>query len=117
MQNKHEIPIPENHTAKIETIDGKVVVTFEPIIDFGRIKTGSKVMINITGQHCCGGANIDFTKPIDVVFFKSPYFIDSDGYFWRRGENPEYCTFNQDGNFVLFRSNINTDYITSVVEY
>lgn len=31
MQNKHEIPIPENHTAKVETVGGKVVVTFEPV--------------------------------------------------------------------------------------
>jgi hypothetical protein len=31
MQTKHEIPIPENHTAKSETVDGKVIVSFKPV--------------------------------------------------------------------------------------
>ena len=114
---KHEIKIPENHTAKVETIGGKVVVTFEPIIDVSRIKTGSKVMINYTDQHCSGFNNIDNSKPVDVVFFKTPHYIRGDNEFHDSGVYSMYCTFHQRGKFVFFSAYENVDYITSVVKY
>lgn len=114
---KHEIKIPENHTAKVETIGGKVVVTFEPVIDLSRIKMGSKVMIKKTDQHCNGIDRIDVSQPVDVVFFRTPHFINSRGCFCLRGAYSESCTFHQDGKFVLFAAHENTNYITSVIKY
>jgi len=85
-------------------------------IDWSRIKTGSKVMIQNTGQHCSGG-DIDLSLPVDVVFWKTPHLINGEGEFYARGSHSRYCTFHQNGNYALFSSDENTDYVTEVVKY
>lgn len=84
-------------------------------IDFDKIKTGSKVMIEYSGQHCSGIDKINMKKPVDVVFFKSHSYITGEGIFEKGGRI--CCTFHQDGKFALFAAGKNTDYITEVIEY
>jgi hypothetical protein len=86
-------------------------------IEWSRIKTGSKVMIQNTGQHCYGFNNIDRSKPVDVVFWKTPHYVRGGGTFKTDGHYPSYCTFHQNGNYVLFSSHEDTDYVTEVIEY
>lgn len=87
-------------------------------IDFDRIKTGSKVMITRTGKHCNGFNDIDASKPVNVIFYKTPHFINPlIGTFKNNGVNSSYCTFEQNGKFVLFSSHDGIDYITEVIEY
>ena len=86
-------------------------------IDWDRIKTGSRVMIKHTGKHCNGLGNINLIKPVVVVFFKTPHFISSSHCFNSEGPHSHYCTFYQDGNYVLFNADREIDYITEVIEY
>lgn len=86
-------------------------------IDWSRIKTGSKVKIEYTGDHCGGFNNIDRSKPVDVVFWKTPHCVQGDGTFKTEGRYSSCCTFHQNGNYVLFSSHENTDFVTEVVEY
>jgi hypothetical protein len=86
-------------------------------IDWSRIKTGSKVMIEYTRDHCYGFNNIDRSKPVDVVFWKTTHFIQGDGKFQIDGRHSSYCTFHQNGNYALFSSNRNIDYVIEVIEY
>jgi hypothetical protein len=86
-------------------------------IDFDKIKMGSKVMIQYTGQHCTGIDAIDLKEPVDVVFYKTPHLIDGFNKFSLNSSHSSYCTFHQNGKFVLFSSDSNVDYITKVVEY
>ena len=86
-------------------------------IEWDRIKTGSKVMIQHTGQHCSGINSIDLSKPVDVVFYKTPHNINGDGIFQSKSGHSGYCTFHQDGKYVLFAAHNNVDYITQVIEY
>jgi hypothetical protein len=86
-------------------------------IEWNRIKTGSKVMIKDTNQNCCGINRIDLSKPVDVVFYKTPHLITDDGIFKHGKYLTSYCIFYQDGKYVLFSADINVDYITEVIEY
>ena len=97
----------------LEKIFGKQV---KPI-EWDRIKTGSQVMLKYTGEHCSGFDNIDKSKPVDVIFYKTPHFIYNRGKFCTRGHYTIYCTFHQDGKYILFSADKNTDYITEVVQY
>jgi hypothetical protein len=47
-------------------------------IDWNRIKTGSKVMIQYTGQHCNGITGINLDEPVNVVFYNTPHLINED---------------------------------------
>ena len=85
-------------------------------IDYDKIKTGSKVMLKYTGEHIEGGEKIDFDKPFDVVFFKSLWTIRERGEF-RKGIYNSHCSFYQDGNYVVFASDEEINYILSVIEY
>jgi hypothetical protein len=97
----------------LESIFGK-----QEKIDFDRIKTGSKVILQYTGEHCCGFDAIDRTQPVDVVFFKTPHLIDSTPKFKTKGSHQLYCTFHQNGKYALFSAEEdNLGYITKVVEY
>lgn len=87
----------------------------KPIV-WDKIKTGSKVMIKYTGESC-GDPKVDYTKSVEVVFFKTPYHINHKNIFSKKGYYNSYCTFHQDGNYILCSSNLNTDYITEVIEY
>ena len=102
----------ESQTPVLESIFGK-----QEKIDFDRIKTGSKVMLDYTGEHCCGFSDIDRTQPVDVVFFKTPHLIDHNPKFQATGSHPFYCTFHQNGKYALFSASDNLDYIIKVVEY
>jgi len=97
----------------LEKIFGKQV---KPI-DWDRIKTGSQVMLEYSGEHCCGFGGIDLTKPVDVVFYKTPHYIIDYGRFITKGAYAHYCTFHQNGKYALFTAHENTDYITKVVQY
>jgi len=103
----------ESQTPVLESIFGKQ----REEIDFDRIKTGSKVMLQYTGEHCCGFDAIDRTQPVDVVFFKTPHLIDHNPKFQAKGSHSLYCTFHQNGKYVLFSASDNLDYIVKVVEY
>ena len=87
------------------------------VIDWDRIKTGSKVMIKPSGSVCGNTGTIDLSKPVDVVFFKTTHLISFLGKFHSKGNCDSYCTFYQDGEFVAFSAATNTDYITEVIEY
>jgi len=86
-------------------------------IEWDRIKTGSKVMIECTGEHCGGIKDIDLTKPVDVVFYITPHLINDHAVFKRKSSHSSYCTFHQNGKYVLFAAHKNADYITQVIEY
>jgi hypothetical protein len=86
-------------------------------IDFNRIKTGSKVMITCTGQHCNGITGIDLDEPVDVVFYNTQHFINEDEYFHKEGSHSSYTTLHQGSKFVLFSSERGIDFITKVIEY
>lgn len=87
-------------------------------IDFSLLRTGSKVMLKYTEEHCSGIYNVDLDKPFDVVFFKTKHFITGSGDFKSVSLSRDYtCTFHQNGKYVLFAAEENTDYITEVIEY
>lgn len=89
-------------------------------VEWNRIKTGSKVMIEYTGQHCGGFEGIDLSQPVDVVFFRTPHFINEDAVFKTNSCHSSYCTFHQNGKYVLFAAHknfVDVDYITQVIEY
>jgi hypothetical protein len=86
-------------------------------IDYSRIKTGSKVMITHTGQHCSGITGIDLDEQVNVVFYKTQHFITGDNEFKIEGAHGNYTTFHQNGKFVLFSSDTSVDFITKVIEY
>ena len=95
----------------------KLGIVLSNPIEWDKIKTGSKVMLKSTEQVCGGDKHVDFNKPFDVVFFKTPHAIFSDGEFSKKGSYPCYATFYQDGKYVTFGADENTDYIVSVIEY
>jgi hypothetical protein len=86
-------------------------------IDWNRIKTGSKVMIQYTGQHCNGITGINLDEPVNVVFYNTPHLINEDNDFRKEGSHSSYTTFHQNGKFVLFSSDTSVDFITKVIEY
>lgn len=87
-------------------------------IDFDRIKTASKVMITRSGNHCSGFDNIDASRPVNVIFYKTPYYINPTNWVFKpEGLYSSYCTFEQGGNFVLFSAHKEIDFITEVIEY
>lgn len=85
-------------------------------IDLGKIKTGSIVMIKHTGQHVEGIGGINSSNPVTVVFFKTTHLIKSDNTFRSNGAHHYYCTFYQDGKYVVFAAD-EINYITEVIEY
>jgi hypothetical protein len=106
----------ESQLPVLEQIFGK---RSEPI-QWDKIKTGSKVMIQYDGEHCNGFNIININEPVDVVFYKTPHHIGYIGYqntFHASGGYSSYCTFHQNGKFVLFSSERHTNYITQVIEY
>lgn len=105
---------------KAATSDQKPVLTkifgelVKPI-DWGKIKAGSKVMLKHTDQFCNGCW--DDTRPVEVVFYNTPHCINDEKKFFKTSFHNSYCTFYQDGEFILFGSNKNQDYIVEVIEY
>jgi len=97
----------------LEKIFGASIKQIKPI-EWDRIKTGSQVMLEYSG---CGFGDMDLTKPVDVVFYKTPHYINDLGRFITKGAYAHYCTFHQNGKYALFTAHENTDYITEVVQY
>jgi len=85
-------------------------------IDFDKIKTGSQVMIKTTGELIGSIRHINLSEPVNVVLYKTLSFINHDK-FHRHGGYNQHITFEQNGKFVAFAANTNTDYITEVIEY
>lgn len=108
---------------KAATSEQKLVLTKifgEPVkpIEWDRIKTGSKVMIKYLGQHCEGKENINFDKPVTVVFYRTNFYVKKDKTFaFNVNSNYKYCTFYQDGNYILYGADLKPNYITEVIEY
>lgn len=88
----------------------------EPVIEWDKIKTGSQVMIKQNGKHCNGFEKIDADKPVNVIFYKTPYLLDHKG-FTLKSSHSSYTSFEQNGKFVLFSSESDMDYITKVISY
>jgi hypothetical protein len=101
---------------QVPTLESIFGVRRKPI-EWDKIKTGSKVMIQYTGEHCSGIKSIDLSKPVDVVFYKTPHLINDDAVFKRKSNHASYCTFFQHGKYVVFSAEKNVDYITEVIEY
>lgn len=103
----------ESQLPVLEQIFGK---RSEPI-QWDKIKTGSKVMIQYDGELCNGFGYINRNEPVDVVFYKTPHYIDNENNFRTSGGHSSYCTFHQNGKYVLFSSDKHTNYITQVIKY
>ena len=103
----------EEQLPTLESIFGKKVAE----IDYSKLKTGSKVMIKRTGNHCNGISNIDLSKPVDIVFYKTPYTISYDNDFKTRSHYNSYITFHQNKKFVVFAADNQINYITEFIEY
>lgn len=88
-------------------------------IEWDKIKTGSRVMIKNTGTICDGIKKFDLSKPVDVVFFRTPHFVNSINWFHQVDGGGCYlhCTFHQDGKFTVFDAEGVIDYIEEVIEY
>lgn len=87
-------------------------------IDFDKIKTGSKVKIKFSGKHVLGIDTFDLSKPVDVVFFKTPHGIEPHGVqFFKKSYYDSYVTFHQNGKFAVFSADTDIDYIVEVIEY
>ena len=87
-------------------------------IEWDKLKTGSVVMIKYTSQHYNGFYKIDKNKPVNIIFYETKHFINSDKEFKKQGNNSSYyITFHQDGRYVLFTSDKNNDCIIDVIEY
>jgi hypothetical protein len=110
--------LEEGNTTQKSAVEKLGIILSNPI-EWDKIKTGSKVMLQKTGHHCCGAEKVDFDKPFDVVFFKSDFWINDDSKFSKvqGGAHSAYSTFHQDNKFILFSADRSTDYIVSVIEY
>jgi hypothetical protein len=104
-------------TAEQTPVLRKIFGEKKQVIDYDKLKTGSKVMIKETNRHCNGFENIDVSKPVDIVFYKTPHIISVGSEFRSRGTYDSYTTFHQNGKFVLFSAHLEIDYITEVIEY
>lgn len=76
----------------------------KPQIDYSKLKTGSKVII----EYCSG--EIDTTRPVDIKH-------NERGNFMTYGLHNSYITFHQNGKFALFTADEGINYIISVVNY
>lgn len=110
-----QLLLKEGNTTQQTAVQNLGIKLSSPI-EWDKIKTGSKVMLKYSGERCCGSDdNIDFNKPFDVIFFKQPYYMFNNGF--KTCNSYIYCTFNQNGKFVCYQAQHNTDYIIEVIEY
>ena len=83
-----------------------------------KIKTGSIVMLKEANDQRIGGNNnVDYNKPFDVVFWKTPYSIDCGNRFKKAACYESVSTFHQNEKYIRFDAGVHTDYITEVIEY
>lgn len=86
-------------------------------IDYSKLKTGSRVIIKETDRYCSGLAEINIGEPVDIIFYKTPHYINNKGEFISKGAHSVYTTFHQNGKYILFSADKTIDYITKVLEY
>jgi hypothetical protein len=104
----------------LEQVFGKPVKE----IEWDKIKTGSKVKIKYSGEHCDGWRwDMQETVEVDVVFFGTKHYINSNG-FNKGFHYDHYFTFHshddKTNKFVLFGSNDFDDcknFVVEVIEY
>ena len=104
----------------LEQVFGKQVKE----IEWDKIKTGSKVKIKYSGEHCDGWRwDMDETVEVDVVFFGTKHYLNSNG-FNKESHYDHYFTFHahddKTNKFVLFGSNYFDNcknFVVEVVEY
>ena len=105
----------------LEQVFGKQVKE----IEWDKIKTGSKVKIKYSGEHCAGWRwDMDETVEVDVVFFDTKHCIYPNGTFKKEFRYDYYFTFHSHDDkthkFVLFGSNDFDDcknFVVEVIEY
>ena len=105
----------------LEQVFGKQVEK----IEWNKIKTGSKVKIKYSGQHCSGWRwDLDETREVDVVFFGTKHQLLPNGTFSKESYYNHYFTFHthddKTNKFVLYGSNDFDDcknFVTEVIEY
>ena len=115
IQTEHlQLLLKEGNTTQQTAVQNLGIKLSNPI-EWDKIKTGSKVMLKCTGKICSG--NGDFSKPFDVIFFKSPHGITETPKFFTESAHEFYCTFHQDGKYILFSADKDVSYITEVIEY
>lgn len=86
-------------------------------IDYDKLKTGSRVLIKYTGQHCSGIENINTNEPVDIIYYKTEHTIHNNRRFYKYCIDRRYITFHQNGNYTVFLAEKCVDYITEVIEY
>lgn len=82
-------------------------------IDYDMLKTGSVVMIEYNGHHCCGIESINTSKPVTILLYKTKGYL-YNGEF--RQATGEYITFIQDDKVCHFTA-YDINYITEVISY
>lgn len=111
----------EEQIPVLEEVFGKQVEK----IEWDKIKTGSKVKIKYSGEHCDGWRwNMQETVEVDVVFFGTKHYILQNGTFQKESHYDHYFTFHsyddKTNKFVLFGSNDFNDcknFVVEVIEY
>jgi hypothetical protein len=90
-------------------------------IEWDKIKTGSKVKIKYSGDHCSGWrGSMDSEIEVDVVFFGTQHYITGDGVFDNSGSMTYYFTFHNNSRYILFGSddfNACKNFVVEVIEY
>ena len=87
-------------------------------IEWDKIKSGSKVILNQDISQIIGGNNnVDYSKPFDVVFWKTPHSIDCNNEFKSKSLYDFVSTFYQNKKYIRFDAEVNTNYISEVIEY
>jgi hypothetical protein len=106
---------------KAATSEQKPVLTKifgeQNIIEWDKIKTGSKVMLQHSEEIMGGQNSTNYAEPFNVVFWKTPHSIDCENIFKKTASYNIVSTFHQNSNFILFSADISVDYITEVIEY
>lgn len=104
----------------LESIFG---VQSKPII-WENIKTGSKVTIKYSTEHCSGLIDLNDDDELDVVFFGTKHFINGKGEFFNSESEKDYFkyyfTFHKNKEFILFGGNdfdVCKNFIVEVIEY
>ena|SRR5690606_2966705 len=84
-------------------------------VDYDRLRTGSVVMIEYTGYHCCGIESINTSKPVTILLYKTKGYLYNGEFKAVLGDR-EYITFIQDDKVCHFTA-YDIDYITKVISY
>lgn len=111
----------EKQIPVLEQVFGKQIEK----IEWDKIKTGSKVKIKYSGQHCSGWRwHRQETAEVDVVFFGTKHQLLPNGTFSKESYYNHYFTFHahddETDKFILYGSNDFDDcknFIVEVIEY